>query len=128
MRDRLLARRRPGSEPGLHKAVRGGLHSAHYSGVICRIWHGWTKPEDADAYERYLREELFPRVERDLGGRGQVLRRSDGDEVAFVTLVWFDSLDVVRGFAGDDYEQPVISERAAQLLSRYDERALHYDA
>ncbi len=96
--------------------------------MICRVWHGWTKPEDADAYERYLREELFPRVERDLGGRGEVLRRSDGDEVAFVTLVWFDSLDVVRGFAGDDYEQPVISERAAMLLSRYDDRALHYDA
>jgi len=81
MRDRLLAHRRPGSEPGLHKAVRSGLHSAHYSGVICRIWHGWTKPED-----------------------------------------------VVRGFAGDDYEQPAISERAAMLLSRYDDRALHYDA
>ena len=89
--------------------MRSGVHSAHYSGVICR-------------------DELFPRVGRELGGRGEVLRRTDGGEVAFVTLVWFESLDVVRGFAGEDYEKPVISERAAQLLSRCDDRALHYDA
>jgi hypothetical protein len=96
--------------------------------MICRLWHGWTKPEDADAYERYLRDELFPRVERELGSRCEVLRRDDGAEVAFVTLVWFDSLEAVREFAGDDYETPVITERAAGLLSRYDARALHYTA
>ena len=41
--------------------------------MICRIWHGWTKPENADAYERLLREEIFagiaaraiPRLPRD---------------------------------------------------------------
>ena len=96
--------------------------------MICRIWHGWTKAEDASAYEDYLRDELFPRVERELGGRGQVLRRNDGDEVAFVTLVWFESLDAVQRFAGEDFETPVINERAKMLLGRYDARALHYDA
>jgi hypothetical protein len=39
----------------------------------------------------------------------------------------FDSLDAVRAFAGEDYEIPVIEPTARVLLSRYDERAQHYD-
>jgi heme-degrading monooxygenase HmoA len=96
--------------------------------VICRVWHGWTRRENADAYERYLREELYPRLRDDAGYRGHhVLRRDDGDEVEFVTMTWFESLESVRSFAGEDYETPVITDRAAALLSRYHEQALHYD-
>jgi antibiotic biosynthesis monooxygenase (ABM) superfamily enzyme len=96
--------------------------------VICRLWHGWTARASADDYERYLRDELYPRLEDAAGYRGHhVLRRPDGDEVEFVTLTWFDSLDAVRAFAGDEYETPVITERAAALLARWDERAVHYD-
>ena len=56
-----------------------------------------------------------------------MLRRADGDEVAFVTLTRFDSLDAVRAFAGDDFEVPVLEPAALALLSRHDERAVHYD-
>jgi hypothetical protein len=38
--------------------------------VICRLWHGWTCASDADAYETYLRDDLYPRLERDLAGKG----------------------------------------------------------
>jgi antibiotic biosynthesis monooxygenase (ABM) superfamily enzyme len=98
--------------------------------MICRLWHGWTLRHDAAAYEQYLCEELFPRVERDVPGyvRHAILRRDAGGETAFVTLVWFRSLDDVRAFAGDDYERPVLGGRALELLVRYDDRALHYDA
>jgi heme-degrading monooxygenase HmoA len=98
--------------------------------VICRLWHGWTTPADADAYESYLRDELYPRLERELGDRGyrghHVLRRDAGGEVEFVTLTWFDSLESVRGFAGDDYETPVITQTAARLLAHYDARAAQF--
>ena len=43
----------------------------------------------------------------------RVLRRSRGDEVEFVTMTWFDSLDSVGGFAGDDYETPVSASQPA---------------
>ena len=109
--------------------MRALLHEPHYSGMICRLWHGWTAAADADAYERYLRDELYPRLERELDGyRGHhILRRQDGAEIEFVTLTWFDSLETVRGFAGDDLETPVITETAARLLAHYDDRAVHYD-
>lgn len=95
------------------------------------MWHGWTSPENAAAYDSYLRNELFPHVQRELGSRGyrgfHVLRLDRGKEVEFVTLVWFDSLDAVRGFAGANYEIPVISEKARRWLSRHDNRCEHYD-
>jgi heme-degrading monooxygenase HmoA len=99
--------------------------------MICRMWKGWTACANADAYEDYLRNELFPRVAAELGSRGynghHVLRLERQGETEFVTMVWFTSLDAVRGFAGDDYEVPVISPKAQRLLSRYAERCDHYE-
>jgi hypothetical protein len=95
--------------------------------MICRMWTGFTARENADAYETYLRTELFPRLQRELahaGYRGfHLLRRERGDETEFVTMVWFLSIDAVRALAGDGYEVPVISETAARLLAHYAELA-----
>jgi heme-degrading monooxygenase HmoA len=99
--------------------------------MICRLWHGWTTREDAAAYEAYLRDELYPHLDAELsqdGYRGHnVLRSEVGEEVEFVTLTWFDSLEAVQGFAGPHYERPVITETAAALLKRYDSKARHFD-
>ena len=97
--------------------------------MIARIWHGWTAPENADPYERLLKDEIFTGIEsrRIPGFREiQLLRRSLGDEVEFVTVMWFDSLEAVRAFAGDDHEQAVVPMRARALLARFDERSQHY--
>ena len=98
--------------------------------MICRMWKGWTLPRDADAYEAYLRDDLFPRVARELRGRGylghHVLRLDRADESEFVTMVWFTGLEAVKSFAGEDYETPVLSPAAHRLLARYDERCHHY--
>ena len=79
--------------------------------MICRIWHGWTSPANADAYERLLRTEIFHTIAA-RGIRGyqgiELLRRPAGDSVEFVTLMWFESLDAVRAFAGPDYEVAVV--------------------
>jgi mannose-6-phosphate isomerase-like protein (cupin superfamily)/heme-degrading monooxygenase HmoA len=96
--------------------------------VITRLWRGWTRPADADAYERFLLDELFPSMRTIDGFAGaDVLRRSDGDEEAFVTLTRFASLDAIRAFAGDDYERPVLEPRARELLSRYEDVAQHFE-
>jgi len=95
--------------------------------MITRLWRGWTARENAEAYQRFLLSELFPSMRGIPGFRdADVLRREDGDEVAFVTLTRFDSLDAIRAFAGDDYETPVIEPTAKGLLSHYESRAQHY--
>ena len=97
--------------------------------MITRMWRGWTAAENADAYERFLLAELFPSLREIPGFRGaEVLRRDEGDEVAFVTLTRFETLDAVRAFAGDDYETPVLEPTARALLSRHDGRAVHYES
>ena len=98
--------------------------------MIARVWRGWTAAGDADAYERFLRTELFPDVARLEGfGGAHILRRPAPDgEVEFVTVTLFASLDAVRAFAGEDYETPVIEPEAQRLLSHYEDRAAHYDS
>ncbi|HTU36181.1 MAG TPA: hypothetical protein VMF66_20450 [Candidatus Acidoferrum sp.] len=99
--------------------------------MICRMWRGWTSAANADAYDSYLKKELFPRVKDELGVQGyrgfHLLRHERGNEVEFVTMVWFDSLDAVQRFAGTNYEAPVISEKAHKLLSHFAECCEHYD-
>jgi hypothetical protein len=96
--------------------------------MITRLWRGWTTTDNADAYERFLLDGLFPSMRAIPGFRGaDVLRRAEHHEVAFITLTRFDSVNAIRAFAGDDYETPVLEPQALALLSRYERRALHFD-
>lgn len=95
--------------------------------MISRVWHGWTKPEHAAEYEAMLRSEILPGIHRVPGFRGAtLLTRPDGAEVEFVTITRFDDMNAVRAFAGEDYERAVIAPDAHPLLTRFDERSVHY--
>lgn len=97
--------------------------------MIARIWHGWTTSENADAYEKLLRGEILLEIaSRNMPGYkgAELLIRDGGDEVEFITLLRFDTLDAVKIFAGKDYELPVIPPDAKKLLKRFSERSRHY--
>ena len=99
--------------------------------MISRIWHGWTTRENAAAYEALLRSEILPGIaNRSLRGlQGAHLQRRDVPEgVEFVTILWFDTIEAVREFAGEDYEAAVVPEKARRLLTRFDARSQHYEA
>jgi len=96
--------------------------------MISRLWHGWTAPENADAYEKLLRSEVLPGIHRIRGFKGaQLLRRELNDEVEFVTITRFESIEAVRDFAGQDYEVAVVPPPARKLLSHFDARSAHYE-
>jgi len=98
--------------------------------MISRIWHGWTTKGNAEAYEALLREEIFVGIQnrRIQGFEGiQLLRREHPGEVEFVTIMRFDSLDAVRSFAGENYEECVVLPPARALLSRFDLQSQHYE-
>ena len=99
--------------------------------MIGRLWHGWTTRANADAYEDLLRNNVLPGIAaKDVAGyRGaRLLRRDNGpDEVEFLTLLSFESLDAVKQFAGADYEHAYVPAAARELLSRFDERSQHYE-
>ena len=96
--------------------------------MTARMWHGYTKPEHADAYEAMLKPELLPGLSKVKGYRGSyLLRRDSGSDVEFITMMLFDSLDDIRAVAGADYERAVIPEERRPFLSRWDEKAAHYE-
>ncbi len=98
--------------------------------MIGRIWHGWTTPGNADKYERLLKGEIFPGIaaKKVPGYRSiQLFRRSLVDEVEFITIMWFDSWDAVKQFAGEDYERAYVPPKAREVLARFDARSQHYE-
>jgi hypothetical protein len=98
--------------------------------MIGRIWHGWTTPQNADAYETLLKTQIFPGiVARKINGfhRIELMRRPLGEEVEFVTLMWFDSMDAIRAFAGAQYEVAVVPPAARAVLKRFDATSAHYE-
>ena len=98
--------------------------------MICRLWRGWTTPENADAYERIVRTEVIPGIEaRRIGGFRHIdlMRRDLADEVEFQTLMWFESLDAITAFIGPDYAVSHVPDAARAVLKRFDAHAAHYE-
>jgi hypothetical protein len=96
--------------------------------MIARHWRGWTEVRNADAYESFLKIRVLPELKRLVGYRGGYILRSDGaDEVEFVVVNFFESIESVRLFAGDDYSTPVFEPEARLLLSRIEPIARHYE-
>ena len=96
--------------------------------MIARIWHGYTTPENADAYQQVLAGHVIPAIAaRPIAGYHgiQVFRRPLGGEVEFVTIMTFDAIENVSAFAGDDYERAHVPDAARAVLKRFDERAQH---
>lgn len=99
--------------------------------MIKRIWHGWTRLANADAYETLVRKEVFPGISA-TSGKGfmgaELLRLAEGDEVKFMTIMSFDSLATIKRLAGDDATRAYVPEKARALLSHWDERAEHFES
>jgi heme-degrading monooxygenase HmoA len=98
--------------------------------MICRLWRGWTTKDNADAYERIVRSEVIPDIEarRIPGFRSiDLVRRERDHDVEFMTLMWFDTLDCVKGFMGEDYEAAHVPAQAQAALADFDRRSAHYE-
>jgi heme-degrading monooxygenase HmoA len=92
------------------------------------MWRGWATPEDADRYDVHYRSEVRSSLTRVPGFRGaRLLRRTVGEETEFVSLTFFDGMDAVRAFAGEDYERAVVADAAREVLTRFDARVAHYE-
>ena len=98
--------------------------------MIARIWHGWTTHENADAYENLLKTEVFPSIEnKKVKGYRKIslLKRSLKNEAEFITIMLFDNIESVKEFAGEDHEKSYVPDKARAILSRFDDRARHYE-
>lgn len=98
--------------------------------MVARIWHGYTTAQKADKYETLLKTFVFPGIEaKNIAGFKsiQLLRRAYGDEVEFITIMQFTSINDIKAFAGDEYGKAYVPPQAREILSRFDETAQHYE-
>ena len=99
--------------------------------AIKRVWHGWTTPENAAQYQNLLHNEVFAGIEaKNIPGYQSIelMRRDTPDEVEFVTIMTFASLQSVIDFQGEDYTRCYVPEAAQRLLKRWDSVSTHYEA
>ena len=99
--------------------------------AVKRIWHGWTSPGNAEAYRQVLEQVVRPGIERrEIPGYRslELLSRAAGDEVEFMTIMTFDSLQDIIEFQGENYERAYVPDAARAVLSRWDDACLHYEA
>ena len=98
--------------------------------MICRLWRGWTTPENAATYERIVREEVIPGIEaRRIPGFKHIdlMRREADGEVEFQTIMWFDSPQAITDFVGPDCTISHVPQAARTVLSRFEGRAVHFE-
>ena len=96
--------------------------------MIARSWHGYTTKENADVYENLVKTEIFPGIkEKNINGYhgAQLLRRELEQETEFTTLLWFENIEAVKNFVGEDFETVYVPEEAREVLSHFDERTTH---
>ena len=98
---------------------------------LARVWRGWTTVENADAYQAIAEDEVFPAIlERRIPGlmSALVMRADDvvDGEVEFTTIIWFDSLDSVESFMGENYRRAHMPDNARAVLKRFEPEARHF--
>ena len=96
--------------------------------MIARIWHGSTNEVDADDYLEYLNNTGIPDYLATEGNHGAyVLRRIQGDTAHFLLVSLWESLEVIKAFAGEDTEKARYYPKDERFLLELEPTVTHYD-
>jgi heme-degrading monooxygenase HmoA len=96
--------------------------------LVARIWHGVVPAAKGDAYAGYLRRTGVPDCRATPGNRGvDVLRRTVGGETHFLFVSFWESIDAIRGFAGDDVERAHYYPEDRDYLIELEPTVTHYE-
>lgn len=95
--------------------------------MIARTWRGWTRRRDTEAYVEYLMETGIREYKATPGNRGAyILHRDDGQHTEFITLTFWDSIEAVHRFAGQDAERAVFYPADDRFLIDRETTASNY--
>jgi heme-degrading monooxygenase HmoA len=96
--------------------------------MVVRAWRGYGAVSNAEGYPKHLFQSVRPRLEQMTGFNGlYLLRRREAEEIEFLVLTLWDSMDAVRAFAGEQPDLAVVEPEARAALVRFDERVHHYE-
>src|SRR6476620_1889479 len=96
--------------------------------MIARIWRGRTKTAMAEEYKKYLMETGVKSCYATEGNRGvYIWRKISGDTAEFVFVSLWESIDVIRKFAGDNIDKAVYYPKDEEYLLELTPEVEHYD-
>ncbi len=96
--------------------------------MIARMWHGTTKVADFEAYTDFMKSEAFPDYQKTDGFvKLSFLRRIEGDIAHFNLITYWENLEVIRNFAGEDYEIAKYYPQDQQYLLEFEEKVIHFE-
>jgi heme-degrading monooxygenase HmoA len=109
-------------------ALRGASLIEEEELMIVRSWSARATCAGADAYERHFRSRVLPALSRLQGQLGaELLRHDDGDDARLRVLSYWESMDAVRSFSGDDVGVAIVEDDARAALTSFDDRAEHFE-
>jgi heme-degrading monooxygenase HmoA len=96
--------------------------------MIARIWHGKTNKSDLEKYSDFLKEVAIPDYAKTTGFKGLTfLRRIENDEAHFDLITYWEDIDVIRNFAGQDYEKAKYYPEDDDFLLEFEENVQHHE-
>jgi heme-degrading monooxygenase HmoA len=96
--------------------------------MIERQWKGTAHPSEADRYIAHLLGDTLPKLKKIPGFvKASILRRTTAEGVEFQVVTVWKSLEAVKGFAGEGYDEAVVPEAVREMMVEYDETVVHYE-
>lgn len=96
--------------------------------MLARIWHGVTAKSKAEEYADYLNKTGVSDYQATDGNRGvHVLRRIEGDQAHFLIITFWDSVEAIKRFAGEDFEKARYYPEDENYLLEFEEKVAHYE-
>ncbi len=95
--------------------------------MIARIWHGRTKAKDFEEYSEFLKKRAIPDYKSTEGFiKLTFLRRIKDGKGDFVLITFWKNLEVIKNFAGEDYEKAKYYPEDKEYLLEFEENVTHY--
>jgi len=96
--------------------------------MIVRMWHGRVPTSKAQAYRTFLNKRAIPDYQSVDGIIDvYILERAEGEITHFVTMTFWENLDAIKGFAGDDVEVAKYYPEDKDFLLEFEPRVVHYE-
>jgi heme-degrading monooxygenase HmoA len=95
--------------------------------MIARIWKARATPQRVREYADYLKSTVVPELAAIHGYQGvSLLQRDQNGAVEVTVITWWESLEVIRAFAGEAIETAVVHDSAARMLIDFDRSVEHH--
>lgn len=96
--------------------------------MIARIWHGTTSLEKYEAYTDFLKRVAIPDYQKTEGFvKLTFLRNTKGGVGHFTLITFWESLEVIKNFAGEDYEKAKYYPEDDNFLLEFEEEVVHWE-